>query len=171
MKRIVLVRCCLKISWLIYWVLSKNKLFEFGAVNELDYFDLVLSHYPHSIRCCFWIQVSQFDAVMKYLFLYERICPSGGSIGWIRSRFGVGVRSFLWNRSVRNGGVLGESSLYFREASHRLNTGRKWDWHAPDECWHMTARNNASGVRFPLTSVVHSSLSFDLRLTIVINHE
>ncbi len=30
---------------------------------------------------------------------------------------------------------------------------------------------HASGVWFPLTSVVHSSLSFDLRLTIVINHE
>ncbi len=30
----------------------------------------------------------------------ERICPSGGSINRIRSRFGVGVRSFLWNWSV-----------------------------------------------------------------------
>ncbi len=30
---------------------------------------------------------------------------------------------------------------------------------------------HASGVWFPLTSVVHSSLSIDLRLTIVIDHE
>jgi hypothetical protein len=64
----------------------------------------------------------------------ERICPSGGSISRIWSRFGVGVRSFSWNRSVRNGGVLGESSTYFREASCRLSTGREWDWHVPDTC-------------------------------------
>jgi hypothetical protein len=64
----------------------------------------------------------------------ERICPSGGSIGWIWSRFGVGVRSFSWNWSVRNGGVLGESSIYFREASCRLSNGREWDWHAPEVC-------------------------------------
>jgi hypothetical protein len=66
--------------------------------------------------------------------LPEKICPSGGSIGRIWSRFGVGVRLFLWNWSVRNGGVLGESSKYFRKASRRLSTGWKWDWHAPDAC-------------------------------------
>ncbi len=71
----------------------------------------------------------------------ERICPSGGSISQIRSRFRVGVRSFSWNWSVRNGGVLGESSTYFCEASRRLSTGREWDWHAPDACWHLTMRN------------------------------
>jgi hypothetical protein len=64
----------------------------------------------------------------------ERICPSGGSISRIPSTFGVGVRSFSWNRSVRNGRVLGESSTYFCEASRRLSTGREWDWHAPDTC-------------------------------------
>jgi hypothetical protein len=64
----------------------------------------------------------------------ERICPSGGSIGRIWSRFGVGVRSFSWNRSVKNGGVLGESSSYFCEVSRRLSTGQEWDWHAPDAC-------------------------------------
>jgi hypothetical protein len=32
----------------------------------------------------------------------ERICPSGGGIGRIQNRFGVGVRSFSQNRSVRN---------------------------------------------------------------------
>jgi hypothetical protein len=66
--------------------------------------------------------------------LSERICLSRGSIGRIGSRFGVGVRSFSWNWSVRNGGVLGESSTYFREASRRLSTRREWDWHAPDAC-------------------------------------
>ncbi len=65
---------------------------------------------------------------------FERICPSRGSISQIRSRFGVGVRSFSWNWSVRNGGVLGESSTDFREASRRLSTGREWDWHVPDAC-------------------------------------
>jgi hypothetical protein len=64
----------------------------------------------------------------------ERICPSGGSISRIRSRFGVEVRSFSWNQSVRNDRVLGESSMHFREASRRLSTGREWDWHAPDAC-------------------------------------
>jgi hypothetical protein len=39
--------------------------------------------------------------------------------------FGVGGRSFPWNRSVTNGGVLGERSVYFREASHRYSTGRE----------------------------------------------
>jgi hypothetical protein len=62
----------------------------------------------------------------------ERICLRGGGIGRIRSRFGVGVRSFLRNRSVRNGGVLGESSTYFHGTLHRLSTGRKWDWHVPE---------------------------------------
>ncbi len=64
----------------------------------------------------------------------ERICPSGGSIGRIWSRFGVGVRSFLCNWSVRNGGVPGESSVYFCEASRRFSTKREWDWQAPDAC-------------------------------------
>jgi hypothetical protein len=64
----------------------------------------------------------------------ERICPSGGGIGWVWSRFGVGVRSFLWNQSVRNGRELGESSTYFHGASRRLNTGQKWDWHVPHKC-------------------------------------
>jgi hypothetical protein len=70
----------------------------------------------------------------KYQQNYKRICPSRGSIGRIRSRFGVKVRSFSWNRSLRNGGVLGESLTYFHEASRRLNTGQEWDWHAPDTC-------------------------------------
>ncbi len=64
----------------------------------------------------------------------ERICPSRGGIGRIRSRFDAGVRSFLRNRSVRNGGVLGESSTYFRGILRRLSTGQKWDWHMPDAC-------------------------------------
>jgi hypothetical protein len=70
----------------------------------------------------------------KKLSLFERTIPSGGSIGRIRSRFGVGVRSSLWNWNVRNGRVLGEYSTYFRKASHRLSTGQEWDWHAPDLC-------------------------------------
>ncbi len=71
----------------------------------------------------------------------EKICPSRGSISRIWSRFGVGIRSFSWNWSVRNGKVLGESSTYFREASRRLSTRQEWDWHAPDACWHLTTRN------------------------------
>jgi hypothetical protein len=67
-------------------------------------------------------------------FPIERMCPSRGSISRIWSRFGCGVRSFSWNWSVTNGGVLGESSKYFCEASRRLSTGRKSDWHAPDAC-------------------------------------
>jgi hypothetical protein len=55
--------------------------------------------------------------------LIERICPSGGGIGRIRSRFDVGVRSFSRNWSVGNGGVLGESSTYFRGTLRRLSTG------------------------------------------------
>jgi hypothetical protein len=65
---------------------------------------------------------------------FKKMCPSGGSIGQIQSRFGVGIRSFSWNRSVRNSGALGESSTYFREASRRLSTRQEWDWHAPDAC-------------------------------------
>jgi hypothetical protein len=54
----------------------------------------------------------------------ERICPSRGSIGWIWSRFGVSVRSFSRNWSVRNGRVLGESSMYyFHGTLRRLSTG------------------------------------------------
>jgi hypothetical protein len=76
-------------------------------------------------------QGQTFHSVFKTC---ERICPSGGSIGRIWSRFGVGVRSFSWNWSVRNGRVLGESSVYFRKASRRFSTGQEWDWHAPDAC-------------------------------------
>jgi hypothetical protein len=83
------------------------------------------------------MSVKEIDTIMEVMHgqsQSERICPSGGSIGRIQSRFGVSVRSFLWNWSVRNGRVLGESSRYFRKASRRLSTGRKWDWHAPDVC-------------------------------------
>jgi hypothetical protein len=56
----------------------------------------------------------------------------------VLARFGVDLESvsdlFLWNWSVRNNGVLGESSTYFRKASRRLNTGQEWDWHVPDAC-------------------------------------
>ncbi len=74
---------------------------------------------------------TELEEVMSHC---ERICLSGGSIGRIWSRFGVGGGSFSWNQSVRNGGVLGESSVYFREASRRYITGQEWDWHAPDAC-------------------------------------
>ncbi len=60
--------------------------------------------------------------------VFERICPSGGSIGRIRSRFRVNVKSFSWNRSVRNSRVLGESSTHFHEASRRPSTGREQDF-------------------------------------------
>jgi hypothetical protein len=88
----------------------------------------------------------------------ERICPSGGSTSRIWSRFGVGIRSLLWNRSVRNGGVLGESSMYFREASRRLSTRWEWDWHAPDVCWYLTARNMPQ--KFSFTHLCGSFLTF-----------
>ncbi len=93
----------------------------------------------------------------------ERICPSGGSISRIWSRFGVGVRSFPWNWSVRNGGVLGESSTYFREASRRLSTRREWDWHLPDACWHVTARNMPQefGFHSLLWFIPHFPLTLD----------
>jgi hypothetical protein len=69
-----------------------------------------------------------------WLLVSERICPSGGGIGRVLSRFGVSVRPFSWNWSVRNGKVLGESSTYFCGTLHRLSTGRKRDWHVPDAC-------------------------------------
>ncbi len=83
----------------------------------------------------------------------------------IWSRFRVSFRSFSYNWSVRNGRVLGESSTYFREASRRFSTGREWDWHAPDAC-----RNMPQSLVFHLLLWL-PSLSFDPRLTIVINHE
>ncbi len=69
-----------------------------------------------------------------FAYSLERICPSGGGISQIWSRFGVGVRSFSRNWSVRNGRVLGESSTYFRGTLRRLSTRQKWDWHVPDAC-------------------------------------
>jgi hypothetical protein len=74
------------------------------------------------------------DMIARGGWASERICPIRGSIGQIQSRFGVGIRSFSWNRSVRNSRVLGESLTYFREASRRLSTRQEWDWHAPDAC-------------------------------------
>ncbi len=93
----------------------------------------------------------------------ERICPSKGSIGRIWSRFEVGVRSFVWNWSVRNGGVLGESSTYFREASQRFSTGQEWDWHAPDACWQVTARDMLRSLVFHslLWFIPHFPLTLD----------
>jgi hypothetical protein len=87
----------------------------------------------------------------------------------IQSRFGVGIRSFSQNQSVRNRGVLGESSTYFHNASHRFSTGQEWDWHALDACQHVTARNMLRSLVFH-SLLWLSSLSFDPRLTIVIDH-
>ncbi len=93
----------------------------------------------------------------------EKICLSGGSICRIRSRFGVSVRSLSWNRSVRNGEVLGESSTYFREASRRLSIGREWDWHTPDMCWHVMTRNMPQefGFHSLLWFIPHFPLTLD----------
>ncbi len=93
---------------------------------------------------------------------FERICPYGGSIGQIWSRFGVGVRSFSWNWIVRNSGVFWESSMYFRGTLRRLSTRQKWDWHMPDICWHATARNMAQ--EFGLLTSVAPPTHFPLTL-------
>ncbi len=113
------------------------------------------------IICLGWIELTSNRFHLSHS--YERICPSGGSISRIWSRFGVGVRSFLWNRSVRNGRVLGKSLRYFHEASRRLSTGREWDWHAPDACWHVTARNipQEFGFHSLLWFIPHFSLTLD----------
>ncbi len=95
---------------------------------------------------CLWF--TNTNEIWECSSTIERICPSGGGIGQIRSKFGVGVRSFSRNRSVRNGGVLGESSTYFCGTLRRLSTGQKWDWHMPDACWHTTRRNMAQDFGF-----------------------
>ncbi len=101
----------------------------------------IFSIYGSTSTCLWKGRRKRLMTAWRRLHVSERICPSGGSIGQTWSNLGVGDRSFLWKQSLRNGGVLWESSAYFREASCRLSTGQEWDWHAPDACWHLTVKN------------------------------
>ncbi len=46
-----------------------------------------------------------------------------------------------WKQSVRNGGVMWESSVWFCEALRRLCTGRELACHMPDRCLTRVPRN------------------------------
>jgi hypothetical protein len=57
------------------------------------------------------------------------------------------------------------------KASRRFGTGREWDWHVPDVCLTHDSKERSSGVWFLLTSLAPPSLYFDLRLTVLTDHE
>jgi hypothetical protein len=104
---------------------AKHRKLVSGVVHDIyDYFPKTLGLQDHLTDPC---HPNDLEGT-------ERMCPSGGNIGWIQCRFRVGSRSFLWNWSIRNGGVFGESSTYFRKASRRLNMRQEQDWPAPDAC-------------------------------------